>query len=53
LANPYRVNSEIELQIPRVVAALQPWARISQRLRRKYRKPTTAKKTKIYLACKK
>ena len=33
MPNPYRVN-KLVLGDPRVVAALQPWAEISQRLRR-------------------
>jgi hypothetical protein len=32
--NPFRVELKLESRKPRVVAALQPWAEISQRLRR-------------------
>src|SRR5215204_2226439 len=34
LANPFRVSVHFWEFIPRVVAALQPWAEISERLRR-------------------
>jgi hypothetical protein len=34
MPNPFRVGGELEYAIPRVLAALEPWAEISERLRR-------------------
>jgi len=34
VANPFRVSFQFLISIPRVVATLQPWAEISERLRR-------------------
>jgi len=36
MPNPFRVGGELEYAIPRVLAALEPWAEISERLRRKF-----------------
>jgi hypothetical protein len=46
--NPFRVAASNELFLPRVVAALQPWAEIGQRLRRTSQRTLQQRRTSLF-----